>query len=95
MRIHLEQNWPIDGYNVYVISDDARHVLRVNPMRWEEAAPNEDTEPTFSLPQDILEALVQTAAKVVPVTNATNRHLEREIEISDRLLALVEDGWQA
>lgn len=69
---------------------------RVEPdgsMRMEEYEPGEMVPPTLRLQSQIWDALSSKAAGVLPPSASTERHLADATAVRDRLLSLVEKGY--
>ena len=99
MNVRLEHRFASDSYRVWFFE---QHPFRVylwveapNGWMWFEADPNAECEPSLEIRTDLLEALLAEAGKVLPATHATERHLLDAIATRDRLLTLVEAGWEA
>lgn len=95
MIVRLERNWLHDGYDVWLYE---RHPDRIwyPGNEWRAVAEGAaDTPPSLTLPAGVLEALLAEAEKVIPASHATERHLADSIAVRDRLLVLVEKGWEA
>lgn len=95
MNVRLERDWARMGYAVTFYERDPLRVLRIDGdgWRWEEIDAAETPSPTLFLPPDAMEALLGEAEKVIPASHATERHLSDAIAVRDRLLDLVESGW--
>lgn len=98
MNAHIEHDWASRTVKVWLYSDV---MGGVNVLRFDDTGPihvivpqGEDPPPSLVLPFGALEALMAEAEKIIPASHATERHLQREIATSDRLLALVESRWQ-
>lgn len=97
MKAHIEQDWMRRGFKVWLYEplgqgrtvrvvgfDERGEVLLQN---FEDTA---DIPPSFVLREDMLKALLDEAAGVLPPSEATSEHLADARAIRDRLLALVE-----
>jgi hypothetical protein len=96
VNVHLQRNWASMGYDITFYERDPFRVLRLTDEpwpKWETASEMEDVKPTLHLSGDALEALLAEAEKVIPASHATERHLNDAVAVRDRLLALIEKGW--
>jgi hypothetical protein len=97
VHVRLEPNFVNDSYRVWIYERSPTRVMqraagggwRFDPFDESELPP-----PTLELPEDALRALLEEAGKVLPATHATERHLQDAIAVRDRLLNLVESGWE-
>lgn len=88
----IKENLPMDGYDIFVIQP-GRAILQHSGLSWTWIDMQDGVEPhpTLTLQEDVLRAILQEAGKIIPATHATERHLLREIEVSDWLRKRVEE----
>lgn len=92
MEARIEHRWEIDEYQIWFHED--KRVFYPLKNEWKSVAEGTTPiEPSLSLRMDAMEALLREAGKVIPATHATERHLNREMAMVDRLFKLVDEGW--
>jgi hypothetical protein len=94
MKVLIHFDPPIDKVNVYVYSDDRRHVAHfIHPwhIEWIEWIEGEVPKPTIVLNRDMWEAIMKEAVGAFPSDDA----IKDARQMRDRLLKMIESEWQA
>jgi hypothetical protein len=96
MSVRLEQDWPRDGFNLWIYDLAGQHIVihrYEGDGVWRTDRQDANTQlgdPSLFLPRPILEDLIRASEGHVHAQDATVRHLDDVTSTRDRLLALIE-----
>lgn len=98
MKCIAEQNWTGHGVRIWLFEDGPTVRKLVVPeqgmWRWDEVDPGaEKGEPSLTLPDAALEAIIREASGLVPASDATTAHLQDTIGVRDQLMQLVASSF--
>lgn len=91
-RVHLERSWYSQSWNVWIVTGKQLASLDSGKIVFDREIEDgaQLPEPTLSLPDFILEALVAGAIDKMPADGSMSAHLKDAQTVRDRLLTLLE-----
>lgn len=110
MRVEVERELATKMINVYVVQDGAINGKtavwqpirdpnfevgeRIGGTDWGEVPVGGQVPPSLRLPEDVWVAMLAAGADVPAPSRAQHDHLADAMAVRDRLLAMVESGWE-
>lgn len=103
MRVEVDREVATKMLNVYVIQEGMSggvSTVRIwqpldGPQEWVEVAPGASAPVSLRLPEEVYAALLAAGSDIPLPTRAQHDHLADTIAVRDRLLTLVEAGYNS